>query len=153
LNESYAETVPDCPFCYIVHDETAAFRVQEDDLCMSFLDHRPVFFGHVLVIPKVHYATLTDLPIELFTPLLANVRLLARAMELGLQAEGAFIALNYRVSQSVPHVHWHILPRRHGDGLRGFLWPRLRYRDEAHMQEVGLRLRDAVAFLLVHPNK
>ena len=133
-----------CPFCQIVQGELAACKVLEDDLCLAFLDHRPVFYGHVLLIPKAHYTTLTDLPAILFTPLLANVQLLARAIEFGLQADGAFVALNYRVSQSVLHVHWHIIPRNRGDGLRGFLWPRLHYRDETHMQEVGVQLRGAV---------
>jgi histidine triad (HIT) family protein len=136
-----------CTFCRLVRGESAVSKVLEDDLCLAFLDHRPVFFGHTLLIPKVHYTTLADLPATLFTPLLTNVQLLARAMELGLQAEGAFIALNYRISQSVPHVHWHILPRRHGDGLHGFLWPRQHYRDEAHLHEVGEQLSIAVGQL------
>ena len=136
-----------CPFCHIVQDKVTACRVLEDDLCLAFLDHRPVFYGHVLLIPKAHYATLTDLPAMLFAPLLANIQLLARAMELGLQADGAFIALNNRVSQSVLHVHWHILPRQRGDGLRGFLWPRQSYRDDVHLQNVGIHLRSAVAQL------
>jgi histidine triad (HIT) family protein len=145
--DSGPDVTNNCPFCQIVHEKVAACIVLEDNLCLAFLDHRPVFYGHVLLIPKAHYTTLTDLPATLFSPLLANVQLLARAMELGLQAEGAFIALNNRVSQSVLHVHWHVLPRNHGDGLRGFLWPRQRYRDDAHEQEVGTRLRSAVAQL------
>ena len=142
--DSGPEGVSNCQFCHIVQEEEAACRVLEDNQCLAFLDYRPVFYGHVLLIPKTHYVTLTDLPALLFAPLLANVQLLARAMELGLQADGAFIALNYRVSQSVLHVHWHILPRQRGDGLRGFLWPRQRYRDDAHLQDVGVRLRSAV---------
>ncbi|MHB1355638.1 MAG: HIT family protein [Anaerolineae bacterium] len=145
--DSDLDVTTNCPFCHIVQDETAGCRVLEDDQCLAFLDHRPVFNGHVLLIPKVHYTTLTDLPAILFTPLLANVQLLARAIELGLQADGAFVALNYRVSQSVWHVHWHIIPRNRGDGLRGFLWPRLRYRDETHMQQIAIKLRDAVVQL------
>jgi histidine triad (HIT) family protein len=143
----FPDTAANCPFCHIVQNDLAGCRVLEDDQCLAFLDHRPVFYGHVLLIPKMHYTTLTDLPAALFAPLLANVQVLARAMEVGLGADGAFIALNYRVSQSVAHVHWHILPRRHGDGLRGFLWPRQRYTDDAHLQQVGTLVRSAVAQL------
>src|SRR4051794_40571692 len=97
---------------------------------MAFLDVRPLFPGHTLLVPRTHYDTLADLPATLFEPLFANARLLAAVMEEGLGAQGAFVALNNRVSQSVPHLHVHVVPRTKGDGLRGFFWPRTKYRDD-----------------------
>ncbi len=136
-----------CLFCHIAQGEMASAIVYEDDLSLAFLDHRPVFYGHTLLIPKAHYATLPDLPAALLGPLWANAQLLCRAVELGLGAEGSLVLINNKVSQSVAHVHIHIIPRRRGDGLRGFLWPRLSYRDEAHLVEVRDALRQAVAAL------
>ena len=102
--------------------------VFEDEVSFSFLDRRPIFPGHCLLVPKEHYETLDDLPGSLVGPLFTNVQTLSRAVELGLNADGTFVAINNRVSQSVPHFHVHIVPRRHGDGLRGFFWPRQRIR-------------------------
>ncbi len=110
-----------CKFCEVGADRLKAEIVFEDSLTLAFLDARPLFPGHTLLIPRVHYETLADLPAELAGPLLTNARLLARAVESGLGAEGSFVAINNRVSQSVPHLHVHIVPRRRKDGLKGFL--------------------------------
>lgn len=111
---------------------------------MVLLDYRPVFPGHCLVIPKQHYETLPDLPVELLAPLFQEVQRVARAVETALGAEGSFVAVNNRVSQSVPHLHVHVVPRRRKDGLKGFFWPRQSYRDEQHMVEVRDLLRQAL---------
>ncbi len=136
-----------CAFCKIVRGEVPSTGVFEDDLSLAFLDHRPLFFGHCLLIPKAHIETLDDLPVALVGPLFSNVQLLAHAMEVGLGAEGSLVAINNRVSQSVPHLHVHIVPRRRKDGLRGFLWPRQKYPDEATLRGVQSALRDAIAQL------
>jgi histidine triad (HIT) family protein len=136
-----------CVFCDIAKGETPAHVVYEDADTMAFLDHRPLFVGHSLLIPKQHIETLTDLPPELIEPFFASVRLLAAAIEEALDADGTFIAINNRVSQSVPHLHAHIAPRRFKDGLRGFFWPRRKYRDEAEMQAAANAIRAAVAEL------
>jgi len=136
-----------CTFCRILRGEIPACTVLEDEVSIAFLDHRPLFPGHCLLIPREHYETLSDLPPELIGPLFRNARLLAQAMEVGLGAEGSFVALNNRVSQSVPHLHIHVVPRRKGDGLRGFFWPRQRYPSEAAMHEVARKLREAIAQL------
>jgi histidine triad (HIT) family protein len=114
---------------------------------MAFLDHRPLFPGHSLLIPKHHIETLTDLPPESIEPFFSAVRLLDGAIKEALDADGTFIAINNRVSQSVPHLHAHIVPRRFKDGLRGFFWPRRKYRDEAEMQAAANAIRAAVAEL------
>ena len=140
-------TIPDCPFCKIVRSETQSYIVFEDDLSLAFLDRRPVFPGHCLLIPKSHYETLIDLPASLVAPLFQNAQLLARAMEQGLQAEGTFVAINNRISQSVPHLHIHIVPRHKKDGLKGFFWPRQRYPDESTILSIQNTLRTTVAQL------
>jgi histidine triad (HIT) family protein len=119
--------------------------VFEDEVSVGFLDHRPVFHGHTLLVPRSHVPLLADLPTALLGPFFANVQLLARAMETGLGAEGSFVAVNNRVSQSVPHLHVHVVPRRRRDGLRGFFWPRHRYASEAEMTSVQGLLLDAIA--------
>lgn len=133
-----------CKFCEIVAGALKVEVVYEDAGTLAFLDHRPLFPGHILLVPKQHYETLADLPDELAPALFANARLLARACETGLGAEGSFVAINNRVSQSVPHLHVHVVPRRRGDGLRGFFWPRQKYRDEQQAAEVGEALRRAI---------
>ena len=136
---------PDCPFCRIVRGEQEAAIVYEDDISLAFLDRRPVFHGHCLLIPRLHIETLPDLPPGLLQPYLTNVQRLCRAMERGLGAEGSLVLANNRVSQSVPHLHMHIIPRRKGDGLRGFLWPRLQYESEEQMTAIRDALRRAIA--------
>ena len=115
---------------------------------MAFLDHRPLFPGHCLLIPRAHYETLPELPQELAAHLFGNVQILSRAVEEGLGADGSFVAINNRVSQSVPHMHIHVVPRRKKDGLRGFFWPRQKYSDESEMESVRRTLRIAVDHLI-----
>jgi histidine triad (HIT) family protein len=124
-----------CTFCKIIRGEARGYIVFEDEVSMAFLDTRPLFPGHCLLVPKAHYETLTDLPTPLIGLVFANVQLLARAVERGLEAEGTFVAINNRVSQSVPHLHIHIVPRRKKDGLKGFFWPRQPYKDEESIEK------------------
>ncbi len=132
-----------CLFCRIVAGEVAAPVVWEDELTVGFLDHRPVFKGHTLVVTRDHIPTLTDLPAGLRDPLMAAGQRLAQAMMDGLGAQGSFVAMNNIVSQSVPHLHLHVVPRTKGDGLRGFFWPRTRYAD-GEAEQYAARLRDAL---------
>lgn len=136
---------PDCAFCAVARGAAGGHIVFEDEISVGFLDHRPLFRGHSLLVPRRHVATLADLPLDLVGPLFTNVQLLARAMEIGLQAEGSFVAVNNRISQSVPHLHVHVVPRRRQDGLRGFFWPRQRYASDAEMARIQALLRDAVS--------
>ncbi len=140
-------TIQDCPFCKIVRSETQSYIVFEDDISLAFLDKKPLFPGHCLLIPKSHYETLIDLPASLVAPLFQNAQLLAYAMEKGLQAEGTFVAINNRISQSVPHLHIHIVPRRQKDGLKGFFWPRQHYKDEATILSIQSTLRSTISQL------
>ena len=133
-----------CVFCAIVAGDTAAHVVLDDGDALAFLDSRPLFPGHTLLVPRPHYETLTDLPVDEVGPLFVRARRLAGAMELALGARGSFVALNNRVSQSVPHVHIHVVPRNPKDGLRGFFWPRTRYRSDGEAAEIAARLRAAL---------
>lgn len=133
-----------CKFCQIASRAVASAIVFEDSLSFAFLDNRPLFPGHTLLIPKHHYETLEDLPADLIGPFFTNVQLLAGAVESGMEAEGSFVAINNRVSQSVPHLHVHIVPRRKKDGLRGFFWPRQRYKDDAEMQQAQAAIQKAL---------
>src|SRR6185503_19089196 len=136
-----------CVFCAIVRGEAAAEVVLATADIVAFLDKRPLFPGHCLVVPREHVETLGDLPDALIAPLFAATRLMTRAVESGLGADGSFVAINNRVSQSVPHLHAHVVPRRKKDGLKGFFWPRVPYASDAHVREVGEALRAAVAKL------
>jgi histidine triad (HIT) family protein len=118
--------------------------VLETDHVVGFLDHRPVFKGHVLLVTRVHVVTLPDLPAELRSPFLEAGQWLASAMVNALGAQGSFVAVNNTVSQSVPHLHMHVVPRTRGDGLRGFFWPRTKYADEAEAEEYAARLRSVL---------
>jgi histidine triad (HIT) family protein len=133
-----------CLFCEIVAGELEAQIVFEDDRTLAFLDHRPVFPGHSLLIPKVHYEVFSDLPRELVGPFFQNGQLLSVAIEKAMEAEGSFVAMNNRVSQSVPHVHLHIVPRRKKDGLKGFFWPRHKYESEQAMSAVTEAIRKQI---------
>jgi histidine triad (HIT) family protein len=124
--------------------EVPAHLVLEDEDFVAFLDARPVFKGHVLVVPRRHYVTLADLPVTVVGPLFERVRLLSAAVPAALGAQGTFVALNNTVSQSVPHLHVHVVPRTKGDGLRGFFWPRQRYASEDEAAEYAQRIKDAV---------
>lgn len=136
-----------CIFCNIIRGTVPCFKVFEDDISLAFLDHRPLFPGHTLLIVKSHIETLFDLPDSLMGPLFANVRRLSQAVTQGMQAEGTFVAVNNRVSQSVPHFHVHIVPRRKGDGLKGFFWPRRAYKDQQEIDATLSALRSAIAEL------
>ena len=130
----------DCLFCGIASGDVPAPVVLRTDDLVGFLDHRPVFKGHVLLVPRRHVVTLPDLPAELRSPFLEAGQQLATAMVEVLGAQGSFMAINNVVSQSVPHLHLHVVPRTKGDGLRGFFWPRKKYADEAEANSYADRL-------------
>ncbi len=142
-----AKATTSCTFCKIIHGEVPSYFVLEDDISLAFLDHRPLFPGHCLLVPREHHETLADLPADLITPLFSNAQLLARAVEQSMKAEGTFVAMNNRVSQSVPHLHIHIVPRRKKDGLKGFFWPRQPYKSKDDITEVQNTLQEAIAAL------
>lgn len=125
-----------CLFCRIVSGEVPATIVYEDEQSLAFLDHRPLFHGHTLLVPRVHVETLGELPVSLVGPFFETAQLLSVAVQAGVGAEGTFVAMNNRVSQSVPHLHVHVVPRRKGDGLKGFFWPRTKYKNEEEMVAV-----------------
>jgi histidine triad (HIT) family protein len=129
-----------CVFCQIVAGEIAAHVVLDEADLVGFLDTRPVFKGHVLLVPRAHVDTLPDLPARLRDPFLEATQRLATAVVEGLGAQGSFVATNNVVSQSVPHLHVHVVPRTKGDGLRGFFWPRTRYASEDEAAEYAARL-------------
>jgi len=138
-----------CIFCDIVAGRVPAYRVLEDTETIAFLDHRPLLPGHVLVVPRTHYETLGDLPEAAVGPLFVNVQRLALAVERGLNADGSFVAVNIRISQSVPHLHIHVVPRRKSDGLFGktFQWMRRPYPNEAAIGEMQRVIVAALAAL------
>ncbi|MDO9497562.1 MAG: HIT family protein [Nocardioides sp.] len=121
---------PSCAFCAIVTGVAEADLVLDEEHFMAFLDRRPLFKGHVLLVPRLHVVTLTDLPAGLRDGFLEAAQRLATAMVEALGAQGSFVAMNNVVSQSVPHLHLHVVPRTKGDGLRGFFWPRTRYAEQ-----------------------
>jgi histidine triad (HIT) family protein len=137
--------VSDCVFCAIASGEHPAEIVLADETVVAFLDSRPLFKGHVLVIPREHYETLADLPAGLVGPLFTQVQRVSAVLPAALGAQGTFVALNNVVSQSVPHVHVHVVPRTRGDGLRGFFWPRQKYADDAEAAAYAQRIRQALA--------
>jgi histidine triad (HIT) family protein len=133
-----------CAFCSIIQKSLPAFVVLDEPEVLAFLDIRPVFLGHVLLVPKAHIETLPDAPADLVGPLFLAAQRLARAVERGLCADGTFVAMNNRVSQSVPHLHVHVVPRRKKDGLKGFFWPRTKYPSD----EAAMETRDRIAAAL-----
>jgi histidine triad (HIT) family protein len=140
-----AVAVTSCTFCDIVAGELPAAHVLDEPTVTGFLDVRPVFPGHVLLVPRVHRAALADLPDDERDALFEAAQRVAAAVEAGLGAGGAWVSLNDKVSQSVPHVHVHVIPRTKGDGLRGFYWPRTKYADDADAEEVAAAIRAALA--------
>ena len=134
-----------CLFCEIVAAREPAEIVYEDEFCQGFLDSKPLFFGHTLIVPKVHYTTLGDLPEGAHGLLFSVVARVSRAVPLAFGAGGTFVAMNNVVSQSVPHLHVHVVPRTKGDGLRGFFWPRTSYPSAADAAETASSLRRALA--------
>lgn len=135
---------PDCRFCDIAKGDVAAHTVLDGPDVMAFLDARPIFPGHVLVIPRPHHQTLTDLPLPAVQPLFLAVQRLAAAVKHAMEADGSFVAMNNTVSQSVAHLHVHVVPRRFKDGLRGFFWPRQRYQSEEQALLVADGIRAAL---------
>jgi histidine triad (HIT) family protein len=135
---------PACDFCAIAAGELPAHVVAETEHTVAFLDRSPLFPGHTLVAPREHVVTLRDLPDALLAPYFTEVRRIAAAVQDGLGADGTFVAENNVVSQSVPHLHVHVVPRRRKDGLRGFFWPRQRYADDAEAAAVAARIREAL---------
>jgi len=133
-----------CLFCDLAAGRQPAHRVWDSPQTVAFLDSRPVFKGHVLVVPRVHVHTLLELPTDLMVPLLATAQKVAAALAGAVGAEGTFVAMNNVVSQSVPHLHVHVVPRRRKDGLRGFFWPRTRYDDDAEAAAVALEIKRAL---------
>jgi histidine triad (HIT) family protein len=132
----------ECTFCRIVAGEAPAFVVLDDAAAMAFLDVRPLFPGHTLLVPRAHHETFADLPADEVAPLFQRAQRLSAAMEAVLGAAGSFVAMNNRVSQSVPHLHVHIVPRKPKDGLRGFFWPRTRYGSDEEAAAMAARLRE-----------
>jgi histidine triad (HIT) family protein len=139
--------VSDCQFCRIIAGEVPADVVLDDPEVVAFLDIRPVFKGHVLVVPREHHVTLADLPVARVGPLFERVRLISAAMPEALGSQGSFVGLNNIVSQSVLHLHAHVVPRTKGDGLRGFFWPRHKYADAAEAAGYARRIRDVLPSL------
>jgi histidine triad (HIT) family protein len=136
-----------CRFCAIVAGDEHGHVVFEDDVSLAFLDHRPLFAGHSLLVPRQHIETIWDLPDDLIGPFFANARLLSAAIRKAMESQGAFVAVNNIVSQSVPHLHVHAVPRNRKDGLRGFFWPRTKYDGEEHMRATARAVRAAVSEL------
>ena len=135
---------PGCLFCRIIAGEIESEVVLDEPQAFAFLDHRPLFHGHTLVLPRHHHETLADLPADEVGPFFETVQRLSRAVPAAMGAEGTFVAMNNVVSQSVPHLHVHVVPRNRKDGLRGFFWPRTRYADDAEMTAVADTVRIAV---------
>ena len=133
-----------CAFCAVVAGESPAAVVLDEPDLVAFLDIRPLFKGHVLLVPRLHVETLPDLPAPLRDPFLEAAQRLSGAMVTALGAQGSFVALNNTVSQSVPHLHVHVVPRTKGDGLRGFFWPRTKYAGEAEMADYAIRLGSVI---------
>ncbi|HEY3501419.1 MAG TPA: HIT family protein [Actinocatenispora sp.] len=134
----------DCLFCSIVAGATPAHRVLDEPDTVGFLDTRPLFKGHVLVVPRAHRETLTDMPADALGGFFASVQRVTAAVEGAFDAAGSFVAVNNRVSQSVPHLHVHVVPRNRKDGLRGFFWPRTKYADDTEAADYAARIRTAL---------
>lgn len=137
--------VNSCAFCDVSTGSASAHVVLADDVAVAFLDLRPVFRGHVLVVPRAHAETLADLPVPDVGPFFVRVQRVSAVMPAALGSQGSFVAVNNKVSQSVPHLHAHVVPRTKGDGLRGFFWPRQKYASDAEAAEYATRLRDALS--------
>jgi histidine triad (HIT) family protein len=132
-------------FCQIVRGELAAHVVLDENDVVAFLDRSPIFHGHCLVVPREHAHTLPDLPERLILPLFSAAQRIAAALEVALSADGTFVAMNNKISQSVPHLHVHVVPRRKKDGLRGFFWPRVAYKSDEDMNLVATAIRNELA--------
>lgn len=137
-----------CLFCSIVAGDTPARLVLDDEVAVAFLDRSPVFKGHVLVVPRPHVVTLADLDASLVGPFFRRVQLVSTALPIALECDGTFVAINNVVSQSVAHLHAHVVPRRRKDGLRGFFWPRMKYESDDEADEYATRIIDAIRALV-----
>jgi histidine triad (HIT) family protein len=135
--------IDDCIFCRIIQGRIHTDIIAESETTITFLDASPVFPGHLLIVPREHYATMLDLPEAETGPFFNQVRRAAKAVEAGLAAHGSFVAINNKISQTVPHLHAHVIPRVKGDGMKGFFWPRRPYNDDAHRAGIVTKLRDA----------
>lgn len=135
---------PPCPFCDLISGALPVRIVMNDDIVIAFLDNRPVFKGHVLVVPKRHTVTLAELDADLVGALFERVQRVSARMPAALGCDGTFVAINNVVSQSVAHLHVHVVPRRRKDGLRGFFWPRVKYESDAEADDYAQRLADAL---------
>ena len=133
-----------CIFCDIAEKKIPAHLVFEDDVALAFLDKTPLFHGHVLVIPRAHVVTLPELATDTVGPFFARVQAIARAVPNALGAQGTFVAMNNVVSQSVAHLHVHVVPRTKGDGLKGFFWPRTKYTSDDQMRDTADKIRPHV---------
>jgi histidine triad (HIT) family protein len=142
-----------CVFCRIVRHAAESYVVFEDETSLAFLDWRPLFPGHTLIVPKTHWETLADLPHDLVSPLFSNAQLLAVAVVEATASEGSFVAINNRISQGVPHLHIHIVPRNRNDGLKGFFWPRHPYQSREAILEAQKAVRSAAARLQASKGK
>jgi histidine triad (HIT) family protein len=145
--EVLTKTGAACAFCAILRGDVPAEIIYSDELCVAFLDHRPLFYGHVLLIPREHLTTLAELPPAAAGPYLNVAQRLERAVESAMASDGSLILINNVVSQSVPHLHLHVIPRKFKDGLRFWLGPRRKYGDEVSLTETGQRIRDALTAL------
>lgn len=144
LDLQLTEETANCLFCSVILGSEQAAVVYETEKTAAFLDKRPLFHGHTLVAPRQHVETLSDLPVDEIPVLFGTVRVITMAVEQAMSADGTFIAINNRVSQSIPHLHVHVVPRRRKDGLRGFFWPRVKYDDEEHLKDVATAIRQAI---------
>ncbi len=135
---------PGCVFCAIVSGGARAHHVLGEEACVAFLDARPLFPGHVLVVPRAHRATIANLTRDEIAAVFSAAQRVATALEVALGAQGTFLGMNNRISQSVPHAHVHVVPRRKGDGLRGFFWPRHKYASDEEAAEVAAKVREAL---------
>jgi histidine triad (HIT) family protein len=131
----------DCEFCQVIAGRKGATKILDDELVVAFLDTSPVFKGHVLVVPREHHETLVDVPADLLAPLFIEVQRVQVAVMAAVDAKGTFVAMNNVVSQSVPHLHVHVVPRTKGDGLKGFFWPRTKYADATEYEDYAARIR------------
>ncbi len=138
----------DCKFCAFVKREESVNVVFEDETTFAFLDYKPVFYGHCLVIPKEHFETIMDVPDELVSKLFKNTKILSEAVKKSMSSEGILIIINNTISQSVPHLHIHIIPRNKGDGLKGFMWPRHLYESDKQAEYIRLNIKKEVEGLI-----
>lgn len=147
-----ASKVADCVFCKIIAGEVSANHIYQDEETVVFLDSGPLFPGHCLVCPRTHIANMLELPVDMMPKLFRTAQLVAKAVERGLGAEGSFVAVNNKVSQSVPHLHVHVIPRSKGDGMKGFFWPRKPYNGDDHIAETQRALKQAIADIASSPD-